>query len=139
MGFIPVKNESVHHQEVFLEATLQKIIDFDMEKGIFTTLIWLDMSWEDDYLKWDPEDYGGVDRMQLPPSKIWTPDIFLFNDVTGHFGDDLKKDNPFLVVESNGHVRLIPPLVLKRSALWTWRVTQLAVCGTWSLLVWRGT
>ena len=30
--FIPVKNESVHHQEVFLEATLQKIIDFDMEK-----------------------------------------------------------------------------------------------------------
>merc|ERR1711909_243001 len=97
--FIPVKNESVHHQEVFLEATLQKIIDFDMEKGIFTTLIWLDMSWEDDYLKWDPEEYGGVDRMQLPPSKIWTPDIFLFNDVTGHFGDDLKKDTPFLVVE----------------------------------------
>ena len=29
--FIPVKNESVH-QEVFLEATLQKIIDFDMDK-----------------------------------------------------------------------------------------------------------
>merc|ERR1719435_295652 len=72
--FIPVKNESVHHQEVFLEATLQKIIDFDMDKGIFTTLIWLDMSWEDDYLKWD---------------------------------------NPFLVVEANGHVRWIPPLVLK--------------------------
>ena len=71
------------------------------------------MSWEDDYLKWDPEDYGGVDRMQLPPSKIWTPDIFLFNDVTGHFGDDLKKDNPFLVVEHTGHVRWIPPLVLK--------------------------
>ena len=71
------------------------------------------MSWEDDYLKWNPEDYGGVDRMQLPPSKVWTPDIFLFNDVTGHFGDDLKKDNPFLVVEHTGHVRWIPPLVLK--------------------------
>merc|ERR1711874_813 len=110
--FIPVKNESVH-QEVFLEATLQKIIDFDMDKGIFTTLIWLDMSWEDDYLKWDPDSFGGVESMQLPPSKVWTPDIFLFNDVTGHFGDDLKKDNPFLVVEANGHVRWIPPLVLK--------------------------
>eukprot|EP00091_Calanus_sinicus_P011639 TRINITY_DN2625_c0_g1_i2.p1 TRINITY_DN2625_c0_g1~~TRINITY_DN2625_c0_g1_i2.p1 ORF type:complete len:192 (-),score=48.47 TRINITY_DN2625_c0_g1_i2:109-684(-) len=90
-----------------------KIIDFDMDKGILTTLIWLDMSWEDDYLKWDPEKFGGVDRMQLPPSKVWTPDIFLFNDVTGRFGDELKRDNPFLVVESNGHVRWIPPLVLK--------------------------
>merc|ERR1719312_1411228 len=40
-------------------------------------------------------------------------DIFLFNDVTGHFGDDLKKNNPFLVVEHTGHVRWIPPLVLK--------------------------
>merc|ERR1712106_913879 len=65
--FIPVKNASVH-QEVFVEATLQKIIDFDMDKGIFTTLIWLDLSWEDDYLKWDPEKFGGVERIQLPPS-----------------------------------------------------------------------
>ena len=71
------------------------------------------MSWEDDYLKWDPEKFGGVQRMQLPPSKVWTPDIFLFNDVTGRFGDELKRDNPFLVVESNGHVRWIPPLVVK--------------------------
>ena len=124
--FIPVKNASVP-QEVFMEATLQKIIDVDMDKvdknykeynwlfcqGVFTTLVWLDMHWEDDYLKWDPEQYGGVDRMQLPPSRVWTPDIFLFNDVTGHFADDLKRDNPFLVVDSDGHVRWIPPLVLK--------------------------
>ena len=71
------------------------------------------MHWEDDYLKWDPEEYGGVKKLHLPPSKVWTPDIFLFNDVTGHFSDDLIKDNPFLEVDYTGQVRWIPPLVLK--------------------------
>ena len=84
-----------------------KIVRMMISQGILTTLIWLDMSWEDDYLKWDPEKFGGLQRMQLPPSKV------LFNDGTGRFGDELKRDNPFLVVESNGHVRWIPPLVLK--------------------------
>ena len=82
-------------------------------QGVLTSLIWLDMAWEDDYLKWDPEEYGGLTRLELPPSKIWTPDIFLFNDVTGHFSDDLVRDSPLLVVTSEGHVRWIPPLVVK--------------------------
>jgi len=132
--FIPVKNASVH-QEVFLEATLQKIIDFDMDKGVFTSLVWLDMHWEDDYLKWDPEEYGGVDRLQLPPSRVWTPDIFLFNDVTGHFSDDLKRDNPFLVVDADGHVRWIPPLVLKTMCDFTGNEKETQTCelkfGSW--------
>ena len=82
-------------------------------QGVLTSLIWLDMGWEDDYLKWDPEQYGGRTRLELPPSKIWTPDIFLFNDVTGHFSDDLVRDSPLLVVTNEGQVRWIPPLVVK--------------------------
>ena len=81
-------------------------------------------------------------------SKIWTPDIVLFNDATGTFSDSLVhdekswhfrylrpyqnssirhvnlsliipllyvKDNPLLVVTNEGHVRWIPPLVIKYS------------------------
>ena len=84
-----------------------------MLQGVLTSLIWLDLAWEDDYLKWDPEEYGGLARLELPPSKIWTPDIFLFNDVTGHFSSDLVRDSPLLVVTNEGHVRWIPPLVVK--------------------------
>merc|ERR1711874_855699 len=73
------------------EANLQKIIDVEPRKGVLTSLTWL----------------------ELPPSKIWTPDIFLFNDVTGHFADDLVRDSPLLVVTNQGQVRWIPPLVVK--------------------------
>ena len=63
-----------------------------MLQGVLTSLIWLDLAWEDDYLKWDPEQYEGRTRLELPPSKIWTPDIFLFNDATGSFSDSLVYD-----------------------------------------------
>ena len=61
---------------------------------------------------------------------MWTPDIFLFNDVTGHFSDDLVRDSPFLVVTSQGHVRWIPPLVVRSVEIWSRFHVILAVCRT---------
>lgn len=29
-----------------------QIMDVDQEKGVLTTLLWLDLSWDDDYLRW---------------------------------------------------------------------------------------
>ena len=37
------------------------------QQGTLTTLLWLDLSWDDDYLRWDPELYGGMSRIELPP------------------------------------------------------------------------
>merc|ERR1719234_964447 len=92
---------------------LKKIVEYDYERGILTSLVWLDFQWMDEYLKWNPADYEGITQIQLPPHKLWTPDIFLFNDVTGHFGDDLMRGRPYLVIENNGDVRWIPPMILK--------------------------
>jgi len=35
--------------------------------------------WKDILLAWEPNDYGGVNTVRVPPSKIWTPDIVLYN------------------------------------------------------------
>jgi len=114
--FIPKFNKS-HPIEVTMETMLKKIVEYDYEKGILTSLVWLDFNWFDEYLKWNPADYNGIERIQLPPSKVWVPDIFLFNDVSGHFGTDILSERPYLVVESNGDVRWIPPMILKTSCL----------------------
>jgi len=110
--FIPKQNKSTPI-EVGMETMLKKIVEYDYDKGVLTSLVWLDFQWFDEYLQWNPDTYGGVERLHLPPNKVWTPDIFLFNDVSGRFGEDMTRNSPFLVVESNGHVRWIPPLVLK--------------------------
>lgn len=35
--------------------------------------------WFDYKLKWDPEEYGGVEMLYVPSEHIWLPDIVLFN------------------------------------------------------------
>ena len=42
---------------------------------------WLSLlqEWTDYKLKWNPEDYGGVDTLHVPSEHIWLPDIVLYN------------------------------------------------------------
>jgi len=35
--------------------------------------------WIDYKLRWDPEEYGGVEMLYVPSEHIWLPDIVLFN------------------------------------------------------------
>jgi hypothetical protein len=35
--------------------------------------------WYDYKLTWKPSEYGGVDRLYVPSTKIWLPDIVLYN------------------------------------------------------------
>lgn len=35
--------------------------------------------WNDYKLKWNPDDYGGVETLHVPSEHIWLPDIVLYN------------------------------------------------------------
>uniref|UniRef100_A0A8W7PTM9 Neurotransmitter-gated ion-channel transmembrane domain-containing protein n=1 Tax=Anopheles coluzzii TaxID=1518534 RepID=A0A8W7PTM9_ANOCL len=37
--------------------------------------------WNDYKLKWNPDDYGGVDTLHVPSEHIWLPDIVLYNNI----------------------------------------------------------
>lgn len=39
----------------------------------------LSQIWNDYKLKWNPKDYGGVEFIRVPSSRIWKPDIVLYN------------------------------------------------------------
>ena len=48
--------------EVTLGLTLQSILDVDMDKGILTSLAWLNMEWDDPSLTWWNSDLKDVRR-----------------------------------------------------------------------------
>ena len=41
--------------------------------------VFLFQYWTDEFLVWDPEDYGGVDKVFLSVENIWRPDVVLYN------------------------------------------------------------
>lgn len=42
-------------------------------------LLFLFQEWNDYKLKWNPDDYSGVDTLHVPAEHIWLPDIVLYN------------------------------------------------------------
>lgn len=44
-----------------------------------TTNVWVEQEWNDYKLKWNPDDYGGVETLHVPSEHIWLPDIVLYN------------------------------------------------------------
>ena len=35
--------------------------------------------WIDEYLRWNPDDYGGIKQTVVPWNRVWTPDIVIVN------------------------------------------------------------
>jgi len=35
--------------------------------------------WTDARLQWDPSQFDGVDALHISPSRIWKPDLRLYN------------------------------------------------------------
>ena len=48
---------------------------------IFTIRVLLRMSWTNEYLKWNPEEWGNITWLKMLSTDIWTPDIVPYNDM----------------------------------------------------------
>ena len=35
-------------------------------------------AWQDEFLVWDPSQYGGIEVLRVPFDKIWTPGNFYY-------------------------------------------------------------
>lgn len=107
-----------------LGITLTQIFDLDEKNQVLTTLVWLDQEWVDEFLTWNPSDFGGIQKIRVPCQSIWLPDIVLYNKFVSIFenfdhkynliiisADDYTRGymNSRAVVEPNGNVFWPPP------------------------------
>merc|ERR550532_1817560 len=103
----PVLNQN-NNMTVNFGVALVYTEDFNDEKLIpdATFHLWERHSWKDEFLKWNPADYGGIDRIRIPMiAPVWVPDLILFNGIGHNFEYD--KDDLGLV-SSDGSVLYIP-------------------------------
>lgn len=77
MDIRPVNTSIV--QVVNFSLSLVSINRFDELNGELDMTSMISMSWEDSRLSWNSSEYGGLESMMFPPSKIWTPQVFILN------------------------------------------------------------
>ncbi|KAK2179144.1 hypothetical protein NP493_510g02027 [Ridgeia piscesae] len=77
------------------------------------TKVCVTQEWRDEVLLWNPKKYGNIETTTLPSSRVWTPDLYLFNNAdVGHKGYVNVNDSKILV-RYDGHVTWRLPLMLK--------------------------
>lgn len=98
-----------------------KYISFDSLEETFTVHSWVSLTWQDEFLKWVPSNYGGLDMILIESTKIWTPVMSLFNADASKYQSDSFYTTCKLF--NNGTVTCVPHMAhsgICRSSLTRW-------------------
>lgn len=73
----------MHLHRVYLRP-LAVIVPFfvcvkDEPNQVLIAYLWIRQTWHDAYLRWNTEDYDGLDVIHIPSSLVWRPDLVLYN------------------------------------------------------------
>ncbi|XP_045467869.1 acetylcholine receptor subunit alpha-like 1 [Harmonia axyridis] len=105
----PVGNNS-DRLTVKMGLKLAQLIDVNLKNQIMTTNVWVEQEWNDYKLKWNPEDYGGVETLHVPSEHIWLPDIVLYNNADGNYEVTIMTK---AILHHTGKVIWNPPAIYK--------------------------
>ncbi|CAF0813699.1 unnamed protein product [Didymodactylos carnosus] len=97
---------------VHFSIALLQLISVVEKEQVMKTNVWLQVKWYDYQLQWNPEKYGGIGSIRVPPDKVWTPDLVLFNNADGKYEASYKCN---VVIYSNGDMNWVPPAIYKSS------------------------
>ncbi|XP_022096176.1 neuronal acetylcholine receptor subunit alpha-3-like [Acanthaster planci] len=109
----PVDNNS-DVVNVSISLALSQLIDIDEKNQVMITSLWLKQQWKDSKLDWDPADYDGLEQLQVPIERLWSPDILLYNTANGDFAAGLGN---WATVKYDGTVYWNPPVIFRSSCL----------------------
>ncbi|XP_048761753.1 neuronal acetylcholine receptor subunit alpha-10-like isoform X2 [Ostrea edulis] len=107
----PVSNYS-DIVELRFGLQLIQIMNLDERKQILTLNVWTSYQWTDVHLRWNVTEFHGVNKINIPATEIWTPDLRLYN-----FADERlhERRDSLCIIDNNGSVVWIPQAIFKSS------------------------
>ncbi|XP_075259138.1 neuronal acetylcholine receptor subunit beta-4-like isoform X2 [Convolutriloba macropyga] len=95
--------------KVNVDLAIQQIINVDVKQEQITVLYWQRLHWHDEYLVWDPMEYGNLTHITIMPKHIWLPDIVVYNNV---IQAKVEKDGVIPVaIYHNGFIKWDTPVI----------------------------
>ncbi|CAG0912407.1 unnamed protein product [Notodromas monacha] len=81
------------------------MIGLDEKSQILTTNAELVLEWDDYFLQWDPANFSNIKSTRLDPSRLWFPDIILYNSASTDYRAGLV--STYLMVTYTGRVKYL--------------------------------
>ncbi|EDO45564.1 predicted protein, partial [Nematostella vectensis] len=108
----PVYNKS-EAVRVSLDIAYSQLIDLDGKNQILSSKVWIRQVWRNPFLSWNPDDYGGLESINVNSNLVWKPDIILYNNIgIGQTGAMYNFDTK-VVIDSDGTNSWYAPTEIK--------------------------
>ncbi|KAK7499692.1 hypothetical protein BaRGS_00009033 [Batillaria attramentaria] len=79
---IPPSRNLSEPTAVSVAVNLLAINELDTATQTLTLVAWFSITWTNQYLTWDPADYGGAKHFYPDPAEVWRPSIVVQNTKT---------------------------------------------------------
>ncbi|XP_072041766.1 neuronal acetylcholine receptor subunit alpha-10-like isoform X6 [Amphiura filiformis] len=110
----PVKNSSTI-VIVDFQFFFSTVLDMDEREQTLTCATWLTLLWHDEYLVWNPVDYGGLKKIKIPAETIWLPDIYFYNNAAPTYENFLN--GTIVKIKYTGAIQWAAPVNFKGQCL----------------------
>ncbi|KAL9968564.1 hypothetical protein ACROYT_G020672 [Oculina patagonica] len=95
--------------------SLHQIIEVDFKNQIVKSSVWIRQAWFNPYLKWNSSNFGGIKAINVHASKVWKPDIFLYNNVDDSDDGALDRFKTKVQITSDGKLNWMAPKIVQSS------------------------
>ena len=66
---------------VNFDIVLKQVIDVNVKTQKMTLFLWQRQTWFDEFLLWEPQNFGNLTQIFVSPMDIWIPDIIFQNSL----------------------------------------------------------
>ncbi|TPP58754.1 putative nachr subunit [Fasciola gigantica] len=98
---------------VQLKVKLQQLVALNERTQVLTTLVFIEQTWQDDYLRWNDSEFREVRTLRVPSKYVWTPDTYVFSNADTSSSGFLK--GLHVLVHSSGKMIWQVPMQMKTS------------------------
>ncbi|XP_065353610.1 neuronal acetylcholine receptor subunit alpha-2-like isoform X2 [Cloeon dipterum] len=70
---------------------------------------WSRFNWEDQKMRWNPDNYSNLKALHVPYNELWIPDVVLYNSAIGNKIN--QHGTTYSIVYNNGSVLWVPPSI----------------------------
>ncbi|XP_040264872.1 5-hydroxytryptamine receptor 3A-like [Bufo bufo] len=92
---------------VYIDLSLYTVVSLDTSLQSLVTYIWFSMEWENEFIKWEPEDFCKIKNMVIPGEKFWQPDLYIYEMIEN---EDKSPVISYFLIHSNGLILDTKPI-----------------------------
>ncbi|XP_041477022.1 neuronal acetylcholine receptor subunit alpha-10-like isoform X1 [Lytechinus variegatus] len=89
---------------------LSQVIHLDERMQTLKVNVWMTFNWKDEFMMWDPTEYGNITDLKIASELVWMPDVVLYNNAANEYKDFMRDE--IVVITNEGHVNWAAPKII---------------------------